>query len=1054
MILLVVLFCHSDKIWAQDGLSYRFTNIAMEDGLGDDWCHEAIMDKLGYMWFGTQDGLSLFDGEKFTTFRYLEEDPFSIGGNIIMDLMEGEKGIWIASNGGGLNYFDHETEQFIRFPHDPRDPSTISANTAVCLFEDEEKIIWVGTYDRGFNRFDPKTRRFKRYDLSKKVRQKDAFKFNSVLDIKANKDKPSLLWLATNNGLYSFNKETEELRFLSSPTIAGQHLMCHKIQYSQDGNLLLATSGAGLAKFDVVKETWMVYPSEPHFWEEENIYGNLIFDLEPKSEKEWWVAHKSRGLGIFNTDLGTYQFLKHDPTNPFSVCANEGFGLYKDIENRLWFLSFRQGISFLDPAYQTFQHTLLKSSVCSTTAFNEVKAFAKNPADGYTYVAAHGCDGLYVYNASNQLVDMAPCSIHSKDYQVFTDVLIDSYNKVWVLSANDWGDAALLTYNSETGYCEPFQHPQLEQIPLHSFQLVDILEDHSQNLWLATNFQGLIKIDFQKDTIIQYLQSAAHPNYIDASVEMSEIKLDSKGNIWIASLTDGVSVFNPEKASFRYYESQTGQSNILTDTRVLSIEEDYLGNIWIGTNTHGVQILDPRKQEEPIISTKRRKEGLPAEQISKIRRDSNGNMWIATSKGLSKYSIKEKSFTSFGKNEGIGDIFLINKGMEVGADGSLFLGQNWGFYSFHPDSVFINRTPPGLRLTFFKVFEQERHFGKNLNFLKEVQLKYSENFFSIGFSCLNYSAPEKNRYAYQLEGVDKDWVYPVPGQMVAYYTTVDPGHYTFKVRAANNDGIWNDLGHSLRIYIAPPFWETPWFYMLCAVLLLSTIYAIYIWRLNALNRRAQTEIQLAELELKALRSQMNPHFIFNSLNSIKLLIQAERKNEAGDYLTKFSKMIRGVLHHSDRKRITLSEELEIAKLFLAMEELRFQKKFKYSIEIDESLDADMISVPPLIFQPYLENAIWHGLMHLEEEGMVTLNVLPKGDLIQCIIEDNGIGREMAQQIKSKRRRSKHKSVGMSITQERFRLTRKLNNSSMGVEVIDKKDASGKALGTKVIINLN
>lgn len=1046
----LILVAFASILSGQASLPYRFTNYTLEDGLADNWCYDALMDSYGYMWFATQDGLSLFDGVKFSNFQYLEDDSTSIGGNNIMELMEGNGGLWIASNGGGLNFYDRKKETFTSYTTSA-DKTTISANTAVCLFEDADSIIWVGTFDKGFNRFDFKSGTFKRFALTENTEHmKEAFEKNSVRDIIADKENPDLLWLATNNGLYSFNKKSEQLEYWSSPLIEGETLNCHKIHYSNSNELLVAVAGAGISRFNTKTKKWKPYPSEMHWWESGNKYGNLIFDLEPKSEQEWWVAHLKKGLGIFNEQTGTYTFAKHDPADPYSVISDFGFGVYTDLENRLWYLSFQAGVSFLDPSYQMFNYQALKSESCPREVSNVVKTFAYDIKTGNTYVGSEGCDGLYIYNKDYKLINKNPHRQLTERQRVYEDIFIDSRGIVWVLSLTGWDKTALLQYDSKSGFCTPFSHNGLQELPLNTFELTDIIEDREHNIWLATEFQGLIKIDFQADTLIQYLGRRTDSGFLCATLQMSELLLDQEGKIWIATLGDGVFVFDPQQATFLQYGVDFGDEKGLADRRILALEEDYLGRIWVGTNTHGVQLIDPKKK---ALKSYRRQDGLPGEHIGKIRRDSSGNIWLATNKGLCKYDIKEKSFTSFGKKEGLAAPDFTGKGMEIGANGTLYLGQTWGFYNFHPDSVFFNKKPPPVHLTSFKVFGKDKKFGQNINFLKHIRLNHDENFFTIGFNCLNFSIPAKNKYAYRLEGFDKEWVYPFDKQAIATYTNVDPGHYTFSVRAANNDGIWNDFGHSLNIYIAPPFWQTNWFYALCTLFVLSFLFLFYRWRLNTIKGKAQVETRLAELELKALRSQMNPHFIFNSLNAIKLLIQSERKDEAGDYLTKFSKMIRGVLHHSDRKMISLSEELEVAKLFLSMEALRFQHKFEYEIKICDDLDPDMINVPPLIFQPYLENAIWHGLMHLEKEGRVSLSIQKNKDLIQCLIDDNGIGREMAQRINSKRR-SRHKSVGISITQERLRLNRKLDNSNMGVEIIDKKNEDGQATGTTIIINLN
>lgn len=1035
---------------AQAEKSYRFTHLTLEDGLADNWCHDALMDGDGYMWFATQDGLSRYNASNFTNFQYIEEDTFSLGGNIVMELLEDSAlGLWAATNGGGLNYFDPETQHFIRYQHDPVDSNSLSVNTVVSLFQDKEGVLWIGTYDGGFNRFDPLDNSFTRYALNDSlVRQEDAFYRNSVLDIVADPLQSDRLWLAANDGLYSFDKNNAQLKHHGGPEIDGRVLNCHEILTGNNGDLWIAIAGAGICHYEIATGIWSVYPPQTTYWKAGNPYANLVFDLEWKSTTELWFVHRNLGLGVFDIKEKSFEFVSYDPTDDFSIISDEGFSIYKDYLNRLWFLSFRKGVSFLDPAYQMFNYTGFESSICPTMVFNETRDFAKDERRGKTYVVAQGCDGLYVYNQKMQLIDQAPCALHPTDLQEFTDVLLDSRGGVWVISTNDWGDAALLQYDEKSGYCIPFKHPDLQDLPLHQYRLTDIAEDEDQNLWLSTDFEGLIKIDFEKDTIIQYVSEQTGQNQFDRTIESSEILIDSEGRIWISTLTNGVFSFDPNMVVFTQFGSQ---NQSWRDSRTHTLAEDKLGRIWVGTNTNGIQIIDPKdisKEENRL-----RVDGLPAEQITKIRRDANDDMWVATLKGLTKFDTDQGLFLAYGKQDGLEDIFLLNKGLSISGNNQLFLGQNLGFYHFHIDSLYFNNQPPPVHLTYLKVFEKEKQFEKELNYIDQINLGYEDNFLTIGFNCLNYSASEKNRYAYQLIGLDQDWVYPQEGQNFASYTNLNPGNYTFKVKAANNDGVWNEEGHQLDIYISPPFWQRPWFYALCILLIGSGLYFFYRWRLRVNSEKARIGKQLVELELKALKAQMNPHFIFNSLNAIKMLVQLDRKEQAGDYLSQFSKMIRGVLQYSDRKIISLSEELEISKLFLSMESLRFQDKFDYKVVLDPNINSDLINVPALIFQPYLENAIWHGLMHLDKKGELTLSIEQVEQQVLCIIEDNGIGREMAQKLKLKRR-SKHKSVGMNITQERLRLTQKLNKTQMGVQIIDKTDHQGNSTGTKVIIRLS
>ena len=626
------------------------------------------------------------------------------------------------------------------------------------------------------------------------VRLEEAFYLNSVLDIVPDQNDKNKLWLAANNGLYSFDKTTEKISFHGGPQINELYLNCHKIQYATDGKLWVAVAGAGICLYDPGAKLWKTYPPQIEFWQAGNQYANLIFDFEQKSESEWWIIHRNLGLGVFNTENGRYEFVPYDPAKSFSIISPEGFALYKDPQDRIWYLSFRKGLSFLDPAYQMFNQTVFRGEKCGDEGiFNEATDFAQDPKTGKVYVTAHGCDGLYIYDRNLKLQTWAPCNLHPDDFQAFKDVLVDSRGMVWVLSTNNWGDAALLRYNPQTGFTEPFQHPNLALLPIHKFKLTDIAEDSENNLWLSTNFEGLIKIDFQKDTILQYKSSNTNSKGIDPDLETNEMLIAKNGTIWLASLTYGVIQFNPKDQSTRQFGTETQNWR---DIRIKTLAEDNFGRIWVGTNTNGIQIIDPEAIEH--VTHLGRPQGLPAEQITKIRIDSKGDIWVATLKGLSKYNWEDQNFISYGKKEGLEDIFLINKGLEIIEDGRLFLGQNLSFYSFDVEGLFMNEVPPPVKLTYFKVFEKDYPTQKNLNYIDQINLGYQENFLNIGFSCLNYSASEKNQYAYKLEGLDENWVYRSEGQNFAAYTDLDPGHYTFKVKAANNDAVWNHDGHEIK----------------------------------------------------------------------------------------------------------------------------------------------------------------------------------------------------------------------------------------------------------------
>jgi LytS/YehU family sensor histidine kinase len=302
-----------------------------------------------------------------------------------------------------------------------------------------------------------------------------------------------------------------------------------------------------------------------------------------------------------------------------------------------------------------------------------------------------------------------------------------------------------------------------------------------------------------------------------------------------------------------------------------------------------------------------------------------------------------------------------------------------------------------------------------------------------------------------LEGLDSKWNYTFSNNL--QYTTLPPGAYTFKVYALNGDGVKSLKPALFYFVISKPFWKEWWFISLVLVLLTSSIIGAVTYRIELLKRRAveKSEVnrKMADLKLMALRAQMNPHFIFNSINSIQLFILKNDSESAHKHLSRFSRLIRNVLENSKHEYISLAVEIETLEHYIELERLRFSSKFDYKITVDEELDVKSILISPLLIQPYVENAIWHGLMHLKDRaGELLLCIEKEGQLLKCTIEDNGIGRKRSAEYKKGK---DHQSTGLSLNKERVEIINTLHNSSAGLQFIDKQDKDGLPAGTKVVI---
>ena len=308
------------------------------------------------------------------------------------------------------------------------------------------------------------------------------------------------------------------------------------------------------------------------------------------------------------------------------------------------------------------------------------------------------------------------------------------------------------------------------------------------------------------------------------------------------------------------------------------------------------------------------------------------------------------------------------------------------------------------------------------------------------------------RYAYRIKELDSNWTYT--NSRTVDLNFLQPGRYSFEIKACNNNNVWTVYPVKYNFSINPPFWKTWWFSILIGVLIAGTVFIIFKRRVKYYKEKAAVKQQLAELEAKAIRAQMNPHFIFNSLNAIQETIITENIDAAYDYLSRFSKLLRMVLDNSEKNLITLSSELQTIRLYLSLEALRFSQSFEYSIVAENQLESDEIFIPSLLIQPFVENAIWHGLINKEGDKKLKIHFKEENRMLECVIEDNGVGRARAREIKmQKLGASVFESKGTRLALQRIEILNRERPGSASIETIDLYDENGKAAGTSVVIRL-
>jgi ligand-binding sensor domain-containing protein len=468
--------------------------------------------------------------------------------------------------------------------------------------------------------------------------------------------------------------------------------------------------------------------------------------------------------------------------------------------------------------------------------------------------------------------------------------------------------------------------------------------------------------------------------------------------LFIATKGNGVLIYNGTGLIARYTEREGLASNM---AKYLSVDRN--GDLWVGTN-RGISRLKKISNNHYKVNTINLSEGLVSSEINQLLIH-DSLLFFATNKGLGQINIKE----------------AFNEGVVIPT---------------YIEGLVINNI--------------------KYNFDSLLFLNYNQNFIQIAYKGINVKSEGRILYKYRLEGLDSSWTYSK--NTFVQYTTLPPGNYRFVVYALNAEGQISSIPAEIKFCIKSPFWKTWWFYLGLGILLFIITYVIYKHRIKIIQQQEEekTEInkRISESELKALRAQMNPHFMFNAINSIQNFVLKNDSKSAQKYLTKFARLIRSVLENSKHELVWLNKEVEALELYIELEALRASFCFDYEIIIEDSLNAENLFIPPMIIQPYIENAILHGIIPLtERRGFLSIKFSKEGSVLKCTIDDNGIGRKKAKDIKERKQLS-HQSMGMNVTQDRIDILNKQNNSLLTKVVVIDKFSNDKAMGTTIEITIN
>jgi len=1007
----------------------KFERLSVEHGLSQSSASVIMQDSQGFMWFGTQDGLNKYDGINFTIYRHDPGDSTSISGNYIASLCEDEDGfIWVATEGGGLDRFDAKKEIFEHFRDILIETSSSSESSVRRIYRDKLGNIWFAT-NQGLARFDETGKQFEFFLIESDNSRPQAI--SAIFE-----DSEDILWVGNSQGgLFTFNRH--EKRFSKFKIeVAGEVERISAIYEDSFGFLWIGAFPVGLIRYDPISQKFKIFANDPN--DPGTLSQNAVSNIFEDKKGNLWIGTESRGLNRLNRSNETLTQFFYDPLNPSSLSNNIIMSLLVDNSGTLWIGTSGGGINRYDPNKVKFAH--YKNDLRNPDALrgNMVWSIFKDSA------------GLIW--AGTQMGGLTRFDPESDDYQVFKHEPSDSFSlssdAVFAiqedLSGAIWvgtDGVGLNRFDKKTGKFRRYQLDSENPKSLSSNRIKALTLDKKGTLWIATLGGGLNKLDADNNEFNRYVNDPENPGSLSSNA-VTCILEGSRGGLWIGTIGGGLNYFDRRTETFSRY-LHNPDANSLSHNYVMSICEEPSGILWIGTN-YGLNRFDPETNDFKHYTTR---DGLPNNVIYGVLADDQGNLWISSNRGLSRFDPRTETFNNYDIDDGL-QSFEFNSGAYFkNTSGEMFFGGVNGLNVFHPGRIKDNPNVPPVVISNFKKFDKRFRLGDVLTEFGLLKLSYKDNFITFEFAALDYTNPQKNQYAYKLEGLHDDWIYS-GNQRYATFTNLDPGEYLFRVKGANSDGVWNERGASVRILITPPFWKTWWFLWLAICLSLTALLLVVMNLRERAKKKAELNKKISELKLQALRAQMNPHFVFNTINSIQYFISSNERKAAYRYLSKFSKLMRRVLDNAEKSKLPISEELDSLKLYLELESLRFEGKFNYKIVVDAKIDVHNIEIPTLLIQPFVENAIHHGLRFKRSNGTLDIQISLGDSSIICIIEDNGIGIRKA--LKSKNKNGGHKPVGLKVSQERLATLNELRKNGRGVEIIDLAKSNG-GTGTRVKI---
>lgn len=812
----------------------------IKDGLSQGVINSITQDNSSLMWFATEDGLNRFDGYTFKIFRYDPDNKYSIADNFIQNVFKDSDGVLWVSSRKGLLKFDPLKESFSLYQHQFSDKTNYAFNDVSYITEGGSKNLWISWYGSGFASFNKEKKTFTPYTPNTLPG------LSSERTVALLEDKFGLLWVGTQNGGVNVFKVSnglviEKLHDLSGmDNLPSMNARC----FTEDefGNVWIGTA-TGLLVYKRQENKFFLF-STSNF----AIAGKSIMSLFADTNDNLWIG--TQGSGLFQLDIRQFNtrslddfiFIKVNNLNDFDISIRTIQSIYEDKDKNIWVGTFGNGVYLVSSTKEKFvkvQKPLYENAAVSFIPYYGIC----HDNEGNLWLGTDG-NGIYKSDLNGHTIRhfMADGRTGSLKDNAILSAFRDHKNQLWFGSYSQ----GVFLYNKASNSFINYRYTTADKNKVGGNDVRVIFEDSKKNIWVGTNRGGLCLLDRRK-------LSYTNPSFFSGPLlngDVRSITEDGKGTLWIGFYGDGIYSYTPFSKKWKHHFGESDNKGQLKNDMVFSTKNDRAGNIWIGTGGGGLCVFHP---ETETFNRYTEKDGLSNNTIYSILVDKNENVWVSTNAGVSKFDVIKNRFYNYDVLDGLQEgQFNPGSAMYNDVGGYMCFGGTLGYNIFYPDQVSERLKKPEIMITGLLLFNKPVEINDStegrpllkqvISNTKELVLKHDQNVITFEFVGLNYSYPEKNKYAYKLEGLDPNWNF-VANQRTATYRYLEPGEYIFKVKASNHENEWNDDFASIAIKIKAPFWKTPLAYLLYILAVSGISYFFFILRKKQLNLRKRLKIE-------------------------------------------------------------------------------------------------------------------------------------------------------------------------------------------------------------------